>query len=1103
DESGVTYTDISSPFEELSDIGSPRADNHEHLILPEMLEDPYVEVTLQAPPSLDYIPGPEEPEHVDDEIVTEDQPYAEDASPIAQLPEYVPESNFEVHPEDDDEEDPEEDPVDYLADGGDDGDDEEESSEDDEDEEDDDMDIKADEEEDHPAPVNSVVVAPTAADQAPSAEETEPFETDESAATPPPHPAYHMTARISIPTPVPMPAWTDSEIVRVLAISSPPASPLSPPILSPPSPVLSPAPPPSPIRSLGYRAAMIRLRDEAASTSSPPLQLPSASLREDRPEVTLPPQKRLGIALSPKYEVGVSSSAAAARPAGGLRADYGFVATGAPVSTDTELGGYMREFETRVRQDTDEIYMRLDDEQTERQLLARQLNMLFKDRRAHAYTRHLMETEARMSREAWVRVTDASDLVYGEVMSLCTTVLGQMSEIRDLQAVDRKRQTVILELLWIDHRRSTEITELRTALQGQVTALQGQTMIDQGVTVALAARDALRSKNGDDSHNSGTGVRRTERDNHECTYTDFLKCQPLPFKGTEGVASLSQWCERMESIFYISNCAAENQVKFATCTLYYVSLTWWNTHVQTVGHEAAYGLPDMIHGSVVASKPKTMQEAIEIATELMDKKIRTFVERETASKRKFENTSRNTQNQQQHSNKRQNIGRVYTAASGEKKQYGGSKPLCPKYNYHHDGPCAPKECPKLKNNNNHGNQGGRNNAPARVYAVGRAGTDPDANIVTADERIIGLNTILRGCTLNLLNHTFNIDLMPVELDRRIPWGNETLIIHGDGRNQGNGTRLSIISCTKTEKYVKKGFPIFLAHITTKEVEDKSEKKRLEDVPIVRNFPKVFPEELPGLPLTRPVGFQIDLVPGAAPVAQASYRLAPFERKELAEQLKELSDKGFIRPSSSPWGAPEEKEHEEHLKAILELLKKEEFEDFIVYCDASNKGLGIVLMQREKVISYASRQLKIHEKNYTTHDLELGAVVKILNVQTEARKPKNKKKEDVGGMLVENSRDLEKVRTEKLEPRMDGTLCLNGRSWLPCYGGLRIIIMHGSHKSKYSIHPGSDKMYQDMKKLYWWPNMKADIATYVSKCLTCAKAKAKHQKPSGLLVQPKI
>ncbi|GKE11828.1 putative reverse transcriptase domain-containing protein, partial [Tanacetum coccineum] len=116
---------------------------------------------------------------------------------------------------------------------------------------------------------------------------------------------------------------------------------------------------------------------------------------------------------------------------------------------------------------------------------------------------------------------------------------------------------------------------------------------------------------------------------------------------------------------------------------------------------------------------------------------------------------------------------------------------------------------------------------------------------------------------------------------------------------------------------------------------------------------------------------------------------------------------------------------------------------------------------------------------------------------------NIKNEDVGGMLVENSKDPEKFRTEKLEPRADGTLCFNGRSWLPCYGDLRTVIMHESHKSKYSIHPGSDKMYQDMKKLYWWPNIKANIATYVSKCLTCAKVKAKHQRPSGLLVQPDI
>nr|GFB08903.1 hypothetical protein [Tanacetum cinerariifolium] len=240
------------------------------------------------------------PEHADDEIVAEDQPYAEDASPTAQVPEYVLESDLEAYPEEDDNEDLEEDPVDYPADGGDDGDDEEGSSEDDKD---DDMDIEADEEEEeeeHPASADSVVVALPAADQAPSAEETEPFETDESAATPPPHPAYHMTARISIPAP---------------AASTSHSPPLPPPFILSPTRSDSPSsgiPPPLPI---------------SAPTSSPPLQLPSASRREDIPEVNLPPRKRLGIALGPGYEVGESSSAAATRPAGSIRADYDFVAT--------------------------------------------------------------------------------------------------------------------------------------------------------------------------------------------------------------------------------------------------------------------------------------------------------------------------------------------------------------------------------------------------------------------------------------------------------------------------------------------------------------------------------------------------------------------------------------------------------------------------------------------------------------------------------------------------------------------------------------------------------------------------------------------------------
>ncbi|GKB68596.1 putative reverse transcriptase domain-containing protein [Tanacetum coccineum] len=173
------------------------------------------------------------------------------------------------------------------------------------------------------------------------------------------------------------------------------------------------------------------------------------------------------------------------------------------------------------------------------------------------------------------------------------------------------------------------------------------------------------------------------------------------------------------------------------------------------------------------------------------------------------------------------------------------------------------------------------------------------------------------------------------------------------------------------------------------------------------------------------------------------------------------------------------------------------EDFIAYCDASKKGLGAVLMQREKLLSDYDCDIRYHpgKANVIADALSRKEREPLLRVQAL--------KEDVGGMLVENAKNSEAIRTEKLEPRADGTLCLNGRSWLPCYGDLWTVIMHESHKSKYSIHPCSNKMYQDIKKLYWWPNMKADIATYVSKCLTCAKVKAEHQRPSGLLVQPKI
>ncbi|GKB05033.1 putative reverse transcriptase domain-containing protein [Tanacetum coccineum] len=218
------------------------------------------------------------------------------------------------------------------------------------------------------------------------------------------------------------------------------------------------------------------------------------------------------------------------------------------------------------------------------------------------------------------------------------------------------------------------------------------------------------------------------------------------------------------------------------------------------------------------------------------------------------------------------------------------------------------------------------------------------------------------------------------------------------------------------------------------MEKKSDEKRLEDIPVVREFPEVFPEDLPGLPPVRQVEFQIDLIPGAAPVARAPYRLAPSEMQELSNQLQELSD-------------------------------REGNDDFVVYCDASHQDYDCEIYYHPGKANVVADALSRKEQIKPLRVRSLVMTIhpklpsQILKAQTKALKEENLKAENLRGM------------DKAFEICPDGTC--------------------------------SDKMYQDLKKLHWWPNMKAIIAEYVGKCLTCFRVKVECQKPSGLLVQPEI
>ncbi|GJU78191.1 reverse transcriptase domain-containing protein [Tanacetum coccineum] len=873
-------------------------------------------------------------------------------------------------------------------------------------------------------------------------------------------------------------------------------------------------------------------------------------------------------------------------------------------------------------------------------------------------------------------------------------------------------------------------------------ATQFSTIIAKQLQNLLPAMLAQVSNRGNVGNRNGNVVNENVQENVGnvivngnwvgCSYKDLLACNPKEYDGKGGVVVLTRWVEKMESVHDMSGCSVDQKVKY-TAGLFVGKALTFHELARLVPHlvtpesrmikRYVYGLTLQIHRMVAATEPKTIQKVVQISSALTDEAMRNGSIKKVKKRGSVGEPSKDRSGMDDNKRTR-TVNAFATIVNPVGRENTGTLP--------------------------NGNQG--NQARGTAFKLGAEEACQDSNIVTglsahdlgfrykieiASGQLVEIDKFIKGCKLEIKGHVFDIDLIPF----------------------GHGSFDVIIEWTDKKARFLMGI------------------KKQEKIVVVRDFPEC---------------------------------LAPSELEELSGQLKELQDKGFIRPSSSPWGAPvlfvkkkdgsfrmcidyrelnkltvknryplpriddlfdqlqgsqffskidlrsgyhqlrvheddipktafrtryghfeftvmpfgltnapaifmdlmnrvcrpyldkfvivfindiliyfkTQEEHVEHLRLVLELLKKEKLyakfskcelwlrevqflghvingnvihvdpskieavknwkaprtptevrsfleldgyyrrfienfskiaksltiltqknktfdwgeeqelafqtlkdklcnapvlalpdgsKDFVVYCDASGIGLGCVLMQIGKVIAYASKQLKIHEKNYTTHDLELGAVVFALkiwrhylygtksviytdhkslqhifsqkelnmrqrrwielfsdydceiryhpgkaNVVADALSRKERvkpKRVRAMNMILQSSikdrilaaqkeavdefAGLQKGLDEMIEQRSDGTLYYLDRIWVPLKGEVRTLIMDEAHKSKYSVHPGADKMYYDLRDRYWWPGMKKDIAEYVSKCLTCLKVKAEHQRPSGLLQQPEI
>ncbi|GJU99738.1 putative reverse transcriptase domain-containing protein, partial [Tanacetum coccineum] len=922
-------------------------------------------------PNPDFMPEPVYPEYLPLEdkhmLLAKEQPLPPADSPTTELPGYVTKSDLEEDPEEYEDDETEDGLVDYPMDGGDDGDDDDgDSSRDDSDDED-----KDEEEEEHLAPTDSATVVPTARIT---------VRLQASISLPPETEVERLLAMIT-PSPSPPISLSPPSVGECLARVASTQTLIEAVTATLPSPLLQPLLP-----SL-HIPPLVDHRDDILKSEQPPHKRICLSTPGSRYEIgessTARPTRGRGTDYGFVSTVDAEERRQGDRDVGyGIRDTWVDLAEAVPELAPVTVG----EVSTRVveldevhERDIQDVYALLEDAQDGRSRISRRVDrdsqwvdLLMGDRMTLQETVWMVEEEAYASREAWAHsiglsssnTTPASEYPHPDIApgtddgdSLSTerykTRLGDM---QDELLVHREQQ-----------RRARQPGPEARIPDHQDASGDA----DNSCFIQIMAPITRRGQN---TPTDNTNPNNMTPESVQAMIDQALQRNPTNGEGnhrTEGVVSLTRWIEKMEAVFNISGCAIENQVKFTTCTLLDNALTCWNGQIRTLGLEAytmtweglkkkmtgkycpqgeiqkleielwnlkfytnetekinkyIRGLPDNIYGNVKSSKPKTLDETIELANDLVDQKLRTYAER-SDNKRKAEDSTRNNHGHQQQPFKKQNVAKVYNMGTSEKKTYGGN-------------------LPKSSGNTNiantqRGNGATPNGNACWVYAFGNAEKrgntprGPDSNVVTgtflinnhyasilfdtgADRSFISTAFSSRidiAPTPLDNNYPFNIDLLPVELGSfdviigmdwlrrchaviicdeklvQIPYGNETLTFHDNESSDGKESRLTIISCSKAQEYMAKGCQVFLAQISAKKEEDKPEGKQIKDVPIVRDFLEVLPEDLPGLPLTRPLEFQIDLIPGAAPVARAPYRLAPSKMKELSEQLQELTYKG--------------------------------------------------------------------------------------------------------------------------------------------------------------------------------------------------------------------